>query len=192
MGICCLFTAQVMAQRYYTNFSWNTSLPMGTTKDFTDKFSVRGVSFEWGGFIKPQVSAGVSVGWNVFYEQKGRSTYTFDNGLAVTGSPYNYINAIPIIFKGHYHFKDPATNKTAPYFGVGVGTTWQKRNTDFGLNSYYSDGWMFGLFPEVGLNYQINPYSGINFNVRYNYNFETGDVSELSFFGFNIGYVYKY
>ncbi|MNL80568.1 hypothetical protein D3C87_2074580 [compost metagenome] len=51
---------------------------------------------------------------------------------------------------------------------------------------------MFGLFPEVGLNYQINPYSGINFNVRYNYNFETGDVSELSFFGFNIGYVYKY
>lgn len=196
LSVCCLMAthgmAQSMGQKYYSTFSWSTSLPMGETKDYIGKFSVRGASFEWGGFVKPQISFGINIGWNVFYEDQGRGTYTFDNGVAVTGNPQNYINAIPVIAKAHYHFKDPASTKSAPYVGVGIGTTWQKRNTDFGINSFYSDGWMFGLFPELGVNYSINPYSAINFNVRYNYNFKNDQVSELSYFGFNIGYVYKY
>ncbi|MCO4291848.1 porin family protein [Solitalea sp. MAHUQ-68] len=191
--IVCLLSSSAMAQyKYYVNFSWNTALPMSPTSDYISKFSVRGVGFEWGGFVKPNVSLSFQTGWNVFYQAKNRQTYIGEGGGAVTGTPYNYINALPIYGKANYYFKDPASSKTTPYVGIGVGTTWQKQNTDFGITSFYRDGWMFGLYPELGVEYNINPISGINFNVRYNYNFETDQVNELSYLGFNIGFVYRY
>ncbi|POY38572.1 hypothetical protein C3K47_04030 [Solitalea longa] len=191
--IVCLLSAKANAQyKYYTNFSWNTALPMSPTSDYISKYSVRGAGFEWGGFVKPRVSLSGFIGWNVFYQAKGHQTYISPEGGAVTGTPYNYINAIPIFAKASYYFKDPTSEKIAPYFGIGVGTTWQKQNTDFGLYSFYRDGWMFGLFPELGLEYSVNPISAINFNVRYNQSFETDQVDKLGYLGFNIGFVYRY
>ncbi|UKJ08619.1 outer membrane beta-barrel protein [Solitalea lacus] len=192
VGMISIMASPCKAQQYYFGFSWNTALPMGSTSDYIGKYSVRGAGIEWGGFVKPQVSLGLNIGWNVFYEAKDRNTYNFEGGTAITGTPYNYINAIPIIAKAHYYFKEPKGEVMVPYLSLGLGTTWQKENTYFGINGFYRDGWMFGLFPELGLVYKINPLSGINFNVRYNYNFETDQVNELSYLGFNIGFVYRY
>ncbi len=46
--------------------------------------------------VQDNIGVGVSVGWNVFYEELDYDTYTLDN-VSLSGKQWRYSNHIPIL-----------------------------------------------------------------------------------------------
>ena len=93
----CLFCLSFLGKAQIINFNYQMSLPMNQVKDFTSKASFRGFEMAYHQFIAEQFSVGLSVGWDVYYQDKNSATgnFRFNNNEAtytITGNQYRYIN----------------------------------------------------------------------------------------------------
>ncbi len=178
-----------VAQRSYTTLSYNIALPMGSTADYIENTSFRGVGVEYGTFITPSISLGGGISWNVFNQEQGRVTETFGE-VTYTGSRFNYFNAVPIFLLPRYFFIPPGEGGFSSYAGVGIGTIYARQTFDIGgLRSEASD-WQFALAPELGAIFKLPIGAGLNVNVRYNTGFESSDLPATSYLGVNVGPVF--
>ncbi|WP_185955257.1 outer membrane beta-barrel protein [Solitalea koreensis] len=178
-------------QHSYSTVTYNMALPTSSLTDFVDEYSFRGIGLEYGRFVKEKLSAGISLGWNVFYQAAPSATYDLENTLTVTGKTYRYINAYPLILKAHYYLGEPHKTPLLPYIGAGIGTTFARQRLDFGVYSYENNAWQFGVYPEIGTFYSINSNANITANIRYNIGFEAGGLPSVSFIGFNLGLAFS-
>ena len=180
-----------VAQDGYSIVSYQVAFPVGSTLSFINRISARGVGLEAGWFIKPNLSAGLSASWNVFYKDVGRKTVGLENNTAVTANQYRYINAVPIYANLRYYFRQE-TSAFFPYIGLGLGTIYARRETDLGLYAVYEQGWQFAFAPELGFGFSLE--SGVSWfiNGRYNRSIESGGQPATAFIGLNIGVAYTY
>jgi opacity protein-like surface antigen len=137
--------------------------------------------------ITPNLSAGIDLGWNVFYERKDYDTYTVEN-VSLSGVQYRYNNQFPILVNFNYIFRPEQTMK--PYFGMGIGTMYSRRNTEMGQWSLREEAWHFALKPEIGLMYQLNGGTHFKVSGKYNTGFSAGDLDTQSYFSLNLGLVF--
>ena len=144
------------------------------------------MEFYW--HVKPNLDAGVEVGWNVFYSKEDKKTYT-EGTQSISGVQYRYTNAVPIIAGARWR---KTGGKTEPYVGAGLGTTSVNRSTDFGLYRIYNNTWQFCVRPEAGLIYKTSTYSGLTAGVKYYANFENDDLSAQSYFTVNVGFAFAF
>lgn len=160
----------------------------GDTKTFISSPSFRGAALEYRRMIQPKIGVGIDASWNVFYERRAYDTYT-SGTMSLSGVQYRYINAIPIYLAFDYYLKPD--NRMNPFVGLGVGTMYCRKNTDMNLYTLESDAWMFAVRPEAGIRYEANPGMDFIFAVKYNYGFDTDQLSTQSYVAFNIGFVFK-
>lgn len=184
-----IITIQVMhAQKGYSAFTYSIGAPMGDLKDYIDQTSFRGINMEFYWHAKPNLDAGLEVGWNVFYSKENEKTYTQET-QSITGTQFRYTNAVPIIVGARWR---KTGGKTEPYVGAGVGTTSVNRSTDFGLYRIYNNTWQFCVRPEVGLIYKTSQYTGLTVGVKYYANFENDDLAAQSYLTANVGFVFAF
>lgn len=174
-----------MAQGGNITVSYPIAFPMGDLNDYISKTSFRGINFEFNRQIKPQVSVGLEVGWNVFYNDAGNVQYK-DQTVTVTGKQYRYTNSVPILVGAQY-WPTPKGSKAAPYVGVGIGTVYSNRTTDLGLYRITTEAWQFAIRPELGFVFKtsagVNPFVG----VKYYWPFNSSDLDGQNFLSVNIG-----
>ncbi len=173
------------AQHSSFMMSYPVSFPMGDLHSYIDKPSFRGISFEFNKAISHESMAGLEVGWNVFYQHVAKQEYK-DNTASLTGVQYRYINAVPIIL-GVKHFIHTEGKAAHPFIGLGAGTVYVERATNFGLYQIYNDAWQFCLRPELGVDLRFSHNESMFFAAKYFWNFNTSSLDGQSWLSLNVG-----
>ncbi|WP_276483802.1 outer membrane beta-barrel protein [Paraflavitalea pollutisoli] len=180
-----LCSMSALAQGGNITVSYPIAFPMGDLNDYISKTSFRGINFEFNRQIKPQVSVGLEVGWNVFYQDAGEVQYQ-DKTVTVTGKQYRYTNSVPILVGAQY-WPNSKSKKAAPYVGIGLGTVYSNRSTDLGLYRITNEAWQFALRPEAGFVFKtasgVSPFVG----VKYYWPFNSSDLDGQTFLSLNVG-----
>jgi len=184
-----LGTAGVASAQSFTTISYSIGFGSGDLKDFISNTSFRGMAIDYHKLIQPNIGVGVSFGWNTFYEEKDFDTYNFGN-RDITARQWRYSNNFPMLASVNYYFSPG--ERFNPYFGLGVGTIYTLRNTDFNLYTIEQDAWNFALQPSLGTVYQMSDAAKLHLSFRYHNGFAAG--SELSeaqnYFTLNVGFVF--
>jgi hypothetical protein len=152
----------VQAQSGYASIQYVIGFGTGDLGSFISKASFRGAVFEYQRNINPNLSAGLEIGWNTFYEKKDYDTYTQETG------PFK------------------------PYVNLGIGTMYTKRDTDMGQWRLAQEAWHFALKPELGLLYELNFSTDLKASAKYYTGFAGGDLeSSQSYFAITAGIAFK-
>jgi len=180
--------AQFMGDSYGAA-TYNMGLPLSDTKDFTNTYSWRGMGLEFRKFTKPNMSVGLSLGWNVFHEEVN-GTVDFSNGRgAATGNQDRTINAFPLmvglqVYGGH-------EGSARPFIGVYGPGYYIEQRLDMGIYSFQDDGWNWGLAPEIGFLVPLQSGANMLLSARYNYAFEASGRGPFNYLGFNVGFAWS-
>jgi outer membrane protein W len=169
--------------------SYPISFPMGNLHDYISKTSWRGINLEFLKHAKPGVAVGLETGWNVFYERVDKQPYK-DGTTTITGVTYRYTNAVPILVESKW-YPTKETKTTNPYVGLGVGTLFVSRSTDFGLYRITTDSWQFCVRPEAGVLFSIEPGLKAMLGAKYYPGFNTDKLDGQGFLSINVGFVFS-
>ena len=178
----------IYGQKGYSVVNYSVGFSTGDFSEYVDQISYRGINLEFMWNVKPNLDAGLEVGWNVFYAKEDKKVYT-EGTESISGVQYRYTNAVPIIAGARWR---KTGGKTQPYVGAGVGTTSVNRSTDFGLYRIYNNTWQFCVRPEAGLIYKMSETSGLNAGVKYYMNFENDDMAAQPYFTVNVGFAFAF
>ena len=181
-----LLSLNGFGQEFFTNLTYNMSVPLGSTKDFVGKTSFRGFSFELGRYITDEIAVDIRFSWHVFYEAYPFGEYDLSDGTStIYGKPFKYINSFPMTVGIKYIFS--SGGDFLPYAGAGLGAYKINERTDMGIYYVENKQWHFGIYPEVGMFYQFSYSLGLNVFARYEYAFKAGDTTSHSYINFGIG-----
>jgi hypothetical protein len=165
--------------------SYDVAFPFGSTKEFTDQVSWRGVSLDVDRFINDNAAVGLGVSWSVFLEKEADSDYQRDQML-IHGTQVRYINDIPILARFSWY---QPTGAFETYFTAGVGTVWQQQRREIGLWAFEGNYWQFALSPEAGIIFPMGR-SYLTAKVKYLQGFKTSSAPALSNLGIGIGFAW--
>jgi hypothetical protein len=154
-------------------FTWSYSLPVSDTKDYITNDSWIGMTLEGRRWIRPNVTASLSIGFTEFYENTDK-LISVENG-DVSGQQYRNLQMIPIMAGVQRYFGEERGSR--PYIGLTAGAHYTDQLLDIGLYTVKSDNWHFSIAPEFGV---VIPalFGGQGQNVigvRYTYPFEAGN-----------------
>lgn len=182
-----LLMASTAAAQSFTRVYYTTAVPAGDTKDYIDQFSWRGMSLEFGKYVRDNVTTAVSLGWTVF-NKKTDDPVSIGDAAAAQGTQFRYLNAFPILAQLQVH-RQPDRGADM-YLGLNGGVYFIERRTDVSVVSLVSDNWHFGLAPQAGIVFPLGYGRGAgSIDVRYNHAFEAGGQS-YSWWSFSIGVAY--
>lgn len=179
----------LMAQGNVVAFSYSMGFATGDLADFIGKPSFRGFNFDYRRMVSENIGVGTSLGWNVFYEEMAKGSYTLGNET-ITGKQFRYSNQVPLLASVSYYIKPG--EKLNPFVGLGIGTMYTRRNTDMNLYTLEQEAWNFLLQPEVGVLYSLSDGASLLVSGKFNQGFKAGsELTEAqSFFTLNIGFAF--
>ena len=169
--------------------SYPIAFPMGDLKDYISNTSFRGINLEFGKEVRPNLIAEIETGWNVFYQAQPEDVYT-EGTASISGKQFRYTNSVPIIAGAKWVLK--SHNNLVPYAGLGLGTMYSDRSTDFGLYRISTDAWQFCVRPELGITFKSRNGPSAMLGVKYYSSFNSSDLDGQSFLTVNIGVVFPY
>ena len=185
VGIVSVTNAQVRTSNF--RLSWAIGMPAGSLSDYISQTTVRGASLEYNWKLRDNLEIGIESGWNLFYERADDKVYTHETA-SISGIQYRYTNTIPIIAGVKMLAK--SKGKITPYGGVGAGTVYINRNTDFGLYRITTNTWQFSVRPELGLRFDYKDGMGFLLGAKYYANSANDDLDAQSYFAINLGMVF--
>jgi hypothetical protein len=168
--------------------SYQFSVPIGNTYNFTPPVSWRGIGLDVASFIRPDVAVGLAFGWNVFHENT-TSTITI-RGTEISGNQDRTLNVWPTLVNVRWFPKISSNRDLQPYIGANIGGYIIERYFAVGLTASQETHYHFGLAPEIGVFFQ-NPVGAVFINARYNMAFASGGVPFQQFLGFSLGYAWE-
>ncbi|MCG6915354.1 outer membrane beta-barrel protein [bacterium BMS3Abin03] len=184
---------QGYAQQMYTVGTYQISLPLGDTKEYTGNTSFRGIGFDFRYSVKKATTVGLSLGWNVFYERiRKTSEIKTEHPGSITGTQDRFLNAFPIMANVHYYFGEKRGIR--PYIGLNAGGYYMLQRFEIGIISLKEDRWDWGIAPEAGIVFPVDEGYAIIINGKYNYAFSgmspLGTDIKHSYLGINVGFVW--
>jgi hypothetical protein len=168
---------------------YTISIPLGNTRKFVDKASLRGWTFDYKYHFNDVGSVGATIGWYVFYDKHDYDSYTIrDESMTLSGLQYRYVNSVPMMATFNYFLP---TGKVSPFAGLGIGTTYNEEQLVMGMYAIQVNTWHFTLAPELGV--RMNATASVSgfLSARYNNNFETTELKTQSYLGLNFGVMWK-
>ena len=156
------------AQEYLGGLNYSVGIPTGDTKTFTNNESWLGLAFEGQWIVRPNASAGITLGWNEFYERTGERPLVLENGT-ITGQQYRHLNVFPMLVTGRMYLnRDQRIDMSqSAYLGLSGGGYYVRQMFSMGTSQLTTDGWLFGLAPEVGVLFPLSMGNLGTINARY-------------------------
>ena len=168
--------------------SYQFSIPIGETYNYTPPVSWRGVGLDVATFIRRDLAVGLAFGWNVFFTNT-TSTLTY-RGTQITGNQDRALNVWPTLLSARWFPKISSNRDIQPYVGGLIGGYIIERYLAIGQTAFQETHYHFGLAPEIGVFIQ-NPVGAVFINARYNMAFASGGVPFQQFLSFNLGYAWE-
>jgi len=169
--------------------SYQFSIPIGNTYNYTPPVSWRGIGLDVATFIRGDLAVGLAFGWNVFFENTTSTLHI--NNTDVSGNQDRTLNVWPTLVNARWFPKISSNRDIQPYIGANVGGYIIERYLAIGVVASQETHYHFGLAPEIGVFFQ-NPVGAIFLNARYNMAFAAGGVPFQQFLGFNFGYAWEF
>jgi hypothetical protein len=164
--------------------TYDVGFPFGTTKEFADQVSWRGLSLDADRFLNDNLAVGLGFAWSTFVQKYPDSFWERDRVL-LHGTQVRYINNIPVT--GRISWYQPMDN-VEPFFSLGIGTVWQEMRREIGLWSFTDSYWQFLLAPEIGVVIPVGFSSYATLKVKYTQGFQTSDNDNaLSYLSVGVG-----
>ncbi len=162
---------------------WDMSLPLGSTRDCVDKYSVPGMSVDgrYRGF--GNFGIGFTLAWHRM-EEKSKETVSYRNAT-LTGTMAREVSSSPFTFKLSYALRDKQL-PAIPYVGLGLGGTRVLRRLDVGIARFVDESWHFALVPELGAEIPAGPVL-LLLGTRLNYAIKTKENPGQLYMNFSLG-----
>lgn len=183
MLLLLIVSAGAVKAQDFLGVNYSTGMSVGNLNDYVGKYSFRGMGLDFRTALTNNIVYGLSSSWNVFYEKRDYDSYTFES-VTATGKQYRYTNAVPMMGNIDYTGKSGGLEWFA---GLGIGTTYINRETDFGSWAFITNTWQFLLAPEVGVSYPLLSGNAFYASMRYNQNIKSKDLDGQSYLSINIG-----
>ena len=173
------------------SLSWSLAVPVGTITSFTGDTSPRGLDMQARFFVLDWLSVGGTFAWNHFFQKRPNETYQRPDGQgAITATFYNTFEAFSLM--GNVHAYMRPRGFLLPFVGVGLGTVSATHDTQLVDLHERTNGWYFGVAPELGVSVlqtlRSGQRGGFFFSFRYTYAPTSGAVtSDAQWFSFNFG-----
>lgn len=168
--------------------SYQFSIPIGETYNFTPPVSWRGVGLDVATFVRRDLAVGLAFGWIVLHEN---TTSTVNiRGTDISGNQDRTLNIWPTLANARWFPKISSNRDIQPYLGANIGGYIIERYFAVGLTSFQETHYHFGLAPEIGVFIQ-NPVGAVFINARYNMAFAAGGVPFQQFLTFSLGYAWE-
>jgi opacity protein-like surface antigen len=172
------------------SLSYIFSFPTASTADFvSNSVSYRGLGVEWDSPIgATRFHLGISFRWIYFRNVDDHGTYVVDNTTA-TGRLYRSIEAFPLVLHLKYPFLIAPNSRFFPFAGIGVGSTYGRKELDIGALSRNQYGWQFVMTPEAGVLYKLskNNEMAAILDLRYDAGFGSDAIGGISHFSVALG-----
>ncbi|MEJ2540684.1 MAG: outer membrane beta-barrel protein [Gemmatimonadota bacterium] len=163
---------------------YSTVLPVGSaTTDYADEFSFRGATLDLVRIARERVRVGVSAGWHVLSDETS-GTEVFPEG-AFTGTVRRYVNSVPILAVGSYHFGDRWGPQ--PFLGAGLGTIYAGNRATSGIFTVENNNWHLGFMAQAGIALPRPGGATWTLDARYYQAVESGGI-ERQYVTFSLGY----
>jgi hypothetical protein len=198
-----LASSAVRAQTYYTGDQTSTSpfygsvqyqfgIPIGNTYDYISDVSWRGIGVDLDWMVKPTLSIGLALGWNVFYQPTNKVINYIPGrqnaGFAISGQQDRSFNFFPIL--ADFRWLPKLKTGVRPFLGLGVGAYVTTQQLGIGLYSYSTTQCQFGVAPELGVIIPIDAGAGVQISTRYNMAFQSGGIPFEQWLGIYLGIVW--
>jgi opacity protein-like surface antigen len=177
--------------QFYGSVTYQLGIPIGNTHAYIQDVAWRGIGVDLQWMVKPTISVGVALGWNVFF-QNVTTTITDPNGgtatgtgIAITGNQDRAINFFPLLADARYLFR--LKSGVRPFIGAGIGGYITEEYLGIGLYALTKTAFLFGLAPEAGVIIPIDGGAAIQFSARYNMAFGGNGISFQQWLGLNLG-----
>lgn len=172
----------VQAQDVIWKMTYDAGIPFGTTKEYADQVSWRGLSLDMDRFVSDNFALGIGFSWNVFLEKESDSDYQL-GGMLLHGTQVRYLNNMPLTARASWYQPLDALE----LFGaVGLGSAWHEERTEIGTLAITTSAWQFVLAPEVGFIFPV----GMGYataKVKYVQGFKTESVPDMSYLSIGLG-----
>jgi outer membrane protein with beta-barrel domain len=190
-GAVLLFAvSDANAQKIKLNINYGIGIPASSgLKDYVSKTSFRGWNANLMYELNDQLSLGLGVGSQSFYERYPRALYKTADGNDVSAVLTNTITSMPVLFQGQYNLLPEA--KIQPYVGLGVGANIGTYNQYFGEFADSKTKVGFAARPEAGIMIPVGRYkeSSIVVGGAYNYlPFKQDNLTNMNNIGFHAGF----
>jgi len=166
---------------------YDLAIPAGNTKDYISTNSARGGTMEIAHHLSDEVSLGLKIGLQTFYEVRDKDLYTEDN-ISIYGKQERYINSFPVMISARYNLT--TDRLTIPYAAIAFGANYFEMRTDMGLYNISNDNmWSVGFQPEAGLLIGISDNLRLNISTKYNHIFKNPSIDTQGYYSFSIGFM---
>ena len=194
IGVAAMMTAGFLLMmqpgraQNHMQLSYNYSISMGDTRDFIDRGSFRGGTFQLGHHLTGRIALGLKLGLHTFYQDLEKDTYTEDN-ITVYGKQFRYLNSSPALLTGQYNLTD-RSNRIIPYVKLGLGACYIQQRTDIGFYTFTNDyQWNFGFQPEAGVLVPLGQKIGISAGAEYLYSLGNRSIGNQQYLSVHLGLI---
>lgn len=183
------FTANAQQKgKVQLNLNYNYSLPMGSFKnDIISDGSARGFSGDLMFGINKKFAAGLSSGFQDFYQKYPRDVYTTGDHEVTSAVLSNSIQTVPLLAKGSYMPLGGTKSFIQPYVSLGAGISlvdFRQYLGEFG-GSTSSGNFTAQGGAGIMIPFDKKGTSGFNIGAIYNYvaykKFGYGNLNSLAF-----------
>jgi hypothetical protein len=185
--------------QFYGAVSYQLGIPVGETYNYIHDVEWRGIGVDLDWMVKPSISIGLALGWNVFYvnttttinfvpSDTGPNGKPIKGGIAIYGNQDRSINFFPLLADFRYLLR--LKSGVRPFLGAGIGAYITTQYLGIGLYSYSRTAWQFGLAPELGVIIPIDSGAALQFSARYNMGFASGGIPFQQWLGLNLGFAW--
>jgi opacity protein-like surface antigen len=168
--------------------TYQPAVPLSNTKEFTDNFGWRGIGVDFKRQVKPNLTLGLSFGWQVFDQQTDEVVSAF--GVDLSGDQFRYVNSWPLLVNASYFFG--TEGRARPYLGANVGAYVMEHRLEVGLYGIEETNLHLGFAPEAGIAFPVRPDVAAVLNGRYNYALSAGSVDDQSYLSFSVGLAWNH
>src|SRR5690606_11161020 len=119
--VALLIAGGLHAQDKYIYLTIDGNKPLSHTSWISDMTLSAG-KLGFRGFIRPNFSAGLDLGWANFNQYVPTETRQTGSG-AITTDYFNYIYTYSAAVSGQYYLKDEDEDRLMPYVGLGLGAS---------------------------------------------------------------------
>lgn len=180
----------VFSQEKYIYLNLDVNKPTSNTS-WIDDVSIAGGKLGYRGFIRPNFSAGLDIGWANYDQYEPTVTKQVTNG-AITTDYFHYVYAYTGVASGQYYFKDEDEDRFFPYAGLGLGANMNEYVLYYNIYEDSERSWGFLARPEIGVLYRFTDHGSLGIMAAIHYDYSTNQSEKFGYnnftgVGFQIG-----
>lgn len=163
------FSAAHAQNELQMNINYNVNIPSGSFGDFIKNPAYKGFTAGLAYPLNDQLSLGLSLGYNDYYQKYPRDVYDQGKGSTISAVVSNSVQQIPLLITANYTLVKKGIIR--PYIGAGAGVNFVSFDQYLGEFDDPHSLSKWALKGEAGVLIPLSSYSSTALKIGGSYNF---------------------